>query len=114
MYPENYGIYDIPTVYNEQSRGVYFFVNLGGHEDDRIDRINAQFMECDNLLLEESSSISPSSTGRLVRPRLEAVNGTRWHAKVGYPWVEASDFPKLSVLQDGAHPSRSQQVKGGE
>jgi len=39
--------------HNEQGRGVYFVVNYGGHEDSQISRINAQFMECDDLTLEE-------------------------------------------------------------
>lgn len=39
--------------HNELMRGVYFVVNLGGHEDADITRINAQFMECDDIPLEE-------------------------------------------------------------
>ena len=39
--------------HNEQGRGVYFVINYGGHEDSQITRINAQFMECDDLPLEE-------------------------------------------------------------
>ncbi len=39
--------------HNEKNRGIYFVVNFGGHEDGEISRINAQFMECDELSLEE-------------------------------------------------------------
>lgn len=39
--------------HNAQNRGIYFVINQGGHEDADIKRINAQFMECDNLSLEE-------------------------------------------------------------
>lgn len=39
--------------HNEKNRGIYFVVNFGGHEDTEITRINAQFMECDELSLEE-------------------------------------------------------------
>lgn len=39
--------------HNAQNRGIYFVVNAGGHEDIEIKRINAQFMECDELSLEE-------------------------------------------------------------
>ena len=39
--------------HNEQNRGVYFVINYGGHEDSQISRINAQFMECDDIPLEE-------------------------------------------------------------
>lgn len=39
--------------HNRKNRGVYFVVNFGGHEDADITRINAQFMECDELSLEE-------------------------------------------------------------
>lgn len=39
--------------HNERHRGIYFVVNFGGHEDSEITRINAQFMECDELTLDE-------------------------------------------------------------
>lgn len=39
--------------HNAQNRGIYFVVNFGGHEDADITRINAQFMECDDLPIEE-------------------------------------------------------------
>ena len=39
--------------HNDRGRGVYFVVNFGGQEDSQIKRINAQFMECDDLTLEE-------------------------------------------------------------
>ena len=38
---------------NALMRGIYFVVNAGGHEDAEITRINAQFMECDDIPLEE-------------------------------------------------------------
>ncbi|MDL2317711.1 phage/plasmid primase, P4 family [Eubacteriales bacterium OttesenSCG-928-A19] len=38
--------------HNEQNRGIYFVVNFGGHEDADITRINAQFVECDELSIE--------------------------------------------------------------
>jgi len=46
-------IADTLKTHNDQGRGVYFVVNYGGHEDESITRINAQFMECDDLPLEE-------------------------------------------------------------
>lgn len=39
--------------HNGKNRGIYFVVNSGGHEDAEITRINAQFMECDELSLDE-------------------------------------------------------------
>lgn len=39
--------------HNRQNRGVYFVINYGGHEDADITRVNAQFVECDDLQLEE-------------------------------------------------------------
>lgn len=39
--------------HNEQNRGIFFVVNLGGHEDREITRINAQFVESDTLNIEE-------------------------------------------------------------
>ena len=41
------------TKHNQQQRGIYFVVNFGGHEDVDITRINAQFVECDDLSIEE-------------------------------------------------------------
>lgn len=39
--------------HNEQHRGIFFVVNYGGHEDSKISRINAQFVECDTLSIDE-------------------------------------------------------------
>lgn len=39
--------------HNEQNRGIFFVVNYGGHDDESITRINAQFVEMDNLSFEE-------------------------------------------------------------
>lgn len=39
--------------HNKKYRGIYFVVNFGGHEDSDIARINAQFMECDDLSFDE-------------------------------------------------------------
>jgi len=51
---ENFSdIVDTLKAHNEQGRGIYFVINYGGHEDESITRINAQFMECDDLPLEE-------------------------------------------------------------
>lgn len=47
------GLMDTLKKHNEKNRGIYFVVNFGGHEDSDITRINAQFMECDELPLDE-------------------------------------------------------------
>ena len=47
------GLMDTLKKHNGQNRGIYFVVNYGGHEDAEITRINAQFMECDELSLDE-------------------------------------------------------------
>ncbi len=39
--------------HNEQNRGIFYVVNFGGHEDTAISRINAQFVEMDDLSFEE-------------------------------------------------------------
>jgi putative DNA primase/helicase len=39
--------------HNDLYRGIYFVINYGGHEDADITRINAQFVECDDLPIEE-------------------------------------------------------------
>jgi len=49
-------IADTLKKHNKQNRGVYFVVNYGGHEDADIARINAQFVECDELSIEEQTA----------------------------------------------------------
>ena len=39
--------------HNEANRGIFFVVNSGGNSDRKINKINAQFFECDTLYLEE-------------------------------------------------------------
>jgi len=42
--------------HNEQGRGVFFVVNLGGHAQENITRINAQFVDMDNGTPEEQEA----------------------------------------------------------
>jgi len=44
-----------PTLkkHNSTNRGIFFAPNFGGHSDAEITRINAQFVECDDLTFEE-------------------------------------------------------------
>lgn len=39
--------------HNAQNRGIFYVVNYGGHDDESITRINAQFVEMDDLSFEE-------------------------------------------------------------
>ena len=39
--------------HNSQNRGIFFVVNAGGNDDKSITRINAQFVECDELSIED-------------------------------------------------------------
>ena len=39
--------------HNAMNRGIFYVVNFGGHEDGTITRINAQFVEMDNISFEE-------------------------------------------------------------
>ena len=39
--------------HNEKHRGIFFVVNSGGHTDEEITRINAQFVEMDTGSFEE-------------------------------------------------------------
>lgn len=41
------------TKHNQMGRGIFFVVNTGGQDDKSITRINAQFVESDELSLEE-------------------------------------------------------------
>ncbi len=47
------GMVETLKKHNAQNRGIYFVINYGGHEDGDITRINAQFVECDSLSIEE-------------------------------------------------------------
>ncbi len=47
------GIIDTLKKHNRQDRGIFFVVNFGGHEDNEISRINAQFVENDTLSIEK-------------------------------------------------------------
>ena len=42
--------------HNEKHRGVFFVVNSGGHTDDEITKINAQFVEMDKGTFEEQQA----------------------------------------------------------
>jgi len=39
--------------HNAMNRGIFYVVNFGGHDDDSITRINAQFVEMDTGSFEE-------------------------------------------------------------
>ena len=39
--------------HNKESRGIFFVVNFGGDYDENITRINAQFVEMDDMSFEE-------------------------------------------------------------
>lgn len=41
------------TQHNDLNRGIFFVVNSGGHDDNSITRINAQFVECDDSTFDE-------------------------------------------------------------
>lgn len=45
----------VPTLeqHNQQNRGIFYVVNFGGQDDASITRINAQFVECDDLSFDE-------------------------------------------------------------
>jgi len=47
------GMADTLKKHNAKNRGIYFVINHGGHEDVDINRVNAQFVECDSLSIEE-------------------------------------------------------------
>jgi len=59
-------------IHNAKNRGIYFVVNYGGHEDDDISRINAQFVECDDVpLVEQMARIEafPLEPSLIVKTR---------------------------------------------
>ena len=50
------GMLETLQKHNQKNRGIFFVVNYGGHEDTDITRVNAQFVECDNLNFDEQFS----------------------------------------------------------
>ena len=87
------GLMDTLKKHNEKNRGIYFVVNFGGHEDSEITRINAQFMECDELPLDEQLKqieAFPLEPSLIVKTRkipayLLAYQGRgTWRPSVGY------------------------------
>ena len=58
--------------HNAQNRGIYFVINYGGHEDADITRINAQFVECDDLPIDKQMEMIdafPLKPSLIVRTR---------------------------------------------
>ncbi len=43
--------------HNAQDRGIFYVVNFGGHDDESITRINAQFVEMDDFSFEEQQKL---------------------------------------------------------
>ena len=43
--------------HNEMERGIFYVVNTGGQDDASITRINAQFVEMDDLSFEEQQAM---------------------------------------------------------
>lgn len=64
------GIMSQLQAHNDRQRGIFFVVNAGGQTDQEITRINAQFVECDDLPLDEQWTrisafpLEPSMPGR--------------------------------------------------
>lgn len=76
----------IPTLeqHNQQNRGIFFVVNYGGQDDAAITRINAQFVECDDLSLEEQQKqidAFPLKPSLIIRTRKSLH--TYWFIKNG-------------------------------
>ena len=59
-------------IHNEQGQGVYFVVNYGGHDDNSITRINAQFAEMDNVPLEEQLARTQAFSAGTIADRQNA------------------------------------------
>ena len=55
------GIEETLKNHNAMNRGIFFVVNFGGHDDDAITRINAQFVEMDDCSFEEQKKRSMHS-----------------------------------------------------
>jgi len=58
--------------HNEQNRGIFFVVNAGGKDDGSITRINAHFVEMDNVSLEEQQKkidAFPLAPSMIIRTR---------------------------------------------
>jgi putative DNA primase/helicase len=53
--------------HNSDNRGIFLLINAGGHTDKEIIRINAQFVEMDNVSLELSLVVDNNLGERLPR-----------------------------------------------
>jgi len=80
------------TQHNEQNRGIYFVVNYGGNSDEEITRINAVFVENDNLSIEEQVA---QLEGFALPPSLMVRTAKSVHAYWLVKDVEVKDFRRL-------------------
>ena len=80
------------TQHNEQNRGIYFVVNYGGNSDEEITRINAVFVENDNLSIEEQVT---QLEGFALPPSLMVRTAKSVHAYWLVKDVEVKDFRRL-------------------
>lgn len=79
--------------HNEQNRGIFFVVNSGGHEDKDITRINAQFVECDTLPVEEQlARIEAFSLSPSIIVRTQKSLHTYW-------LVKNAEVPRFRTIQ---------------
>ena len=78
------GIMDTLKKHNAAGRGIFFVVNSGGQDDASIRRINAQFVECDDLPFEEQQKMTdefPLPPSMIVKTRRSLH--TYWFIKDG-------------------------------
>lgn len=79
--------------HNAMNHGIFFVVNTGGHDDDNITRINAQFVEMDDESFEEQQKkidAFPLQPSMIIKTRRSLH--TYW-------FVKSAEVPKFRPIQ---------------
>jgi len=88
-------IYETLLKHNIEERGIFYVVNFGGNSDDDITRINAQFVENDDLPLEEQLAMIKAFP---LEPSLIVKTQKSLHT---YWLIKDGDVKKFRRIQRG-------------
>ena len=85
----------VPTLeqHNQQNRGIFYVVNYGGQDDASITRINAQFVECDDLSFEEQKKQIEAFA---LKPSLVIKTKKSLHT---YWFIKGGDVGRFRTIQ---------------
>ncbi len=86
---------DVLRQHNAMNRGIFFVVNSGGHDDDSITKINAQFVEMDHGTFEEQRAkidAFPLAPSMIIKTQKSLH--TYW-------FITGGEVPKFRPIQKG-------------